>query len=74
MVLIVFSLVSLPDSGARSDAGGAGDLLRAAATEAAEEDVLPEEREAEGPHRHFGTRPAVFLLCVQSGCVFQRGQ
>ncbi len=32
-------------------------LLRAAAAEAAEEDVLPEEGEATGPRRHFGARP-----------------
>lgn len=39
-----FSLVSLPDPGADSNAGGAGDILRVTAAEAAEEDVLPEER------------------------------
>lgn len=53
--LFFFLLLSLSDLGADSHAGGAGDLLRAAAAKAAEEDVLPEEREAEGPPRHFGT-------------------
>lgn len=52
---LCFFLLSLSGLGADSHAGGAGDLLRAAAAKAAEEDVLPEEREAEGPPRHFGT-------------------
>lgn len=73
-VLIIFPSPSLSDLGADSHAGGAGDLLRAAAAKAAEEDVLPEEREAEGPPRHFGARPAVLLVCVQTSRVFSRGQ
>lgn len=54
-ILFFSPLLSLSDLGAGSHAGGAGDLLRAAAAKAAEEDLLPEEREAEGPPRHFGT-------------------
>lgn len=48
------SPVSLPDPGSDRHAGGAGDLLRAAAAEAAEEDVLPEEGQAAGPPHHLG--------------------
>lgn len=55
MLFFFFFLLSLSDLGANSHAGGAGDLLRAAAAKAAKKDVLPEEREAEGPPRHFGT-------------------
>lgn len=58
-------LVSLPGPGSDCHAGGAGDLLRAAATEAAEEDVLPEEGEAAGPPRHLGARPPVLHYCVE---------
>lgn len=56
-VLICFSFCSLPHPGTDRHAGGAGDLLRAAAAEAAQEDVLPEEGEAAGPHGHSGARP-----------------
>lgn len=52
-------VLSLPDSGSDRHAGGAGDLLRAAAAEAAEEDVLPEEGEAPGPRPHPGARSPV---------------
>ena len=45
---------SVPSPGAGGHAGGPGDLLRAAAAEAAEEDVLPEEAEAPGPPGHPG--------------------
>lgn len=51
--LCVF-LISLPDPGSNSHAGGAGDFLRAATPETAEENVLREEGEAAGPPRHFG--------------------
>lgn len=60
-----FCLISLPDLGPHSHASGAGDLLRAATTEAAQENVLPEEGEAGRPPRHFGTRSTLLHYGVQ---------
>lgn len=74
-------LPSVPHSGSDSHAGGAGDLLRAAAAEAAEEDVLPEKGEAARPPQHSGARPTLLhhrvqksqcLLCGQNPSVCQR--
>lgn len=60
-------LISLPDPGSDRHAGGAGDLLRAAAAQAAAQDVLPEEGEAAGPPGHPGARPPVLRHRVQAG-------
>lgn len=57
--------ISVPDPGPDRHAGGAGDLLRAAAAQAAEEDVLREEGEAAGPPGHPGARPPVLRHRVQ---------
>lgn len=59
------SPISVPDPGPDRHAGGAGDLLRAAAAQAAEEDVLREEGEAAGPPGHPGARPPVLHHRVQ---------
>lgn len=57
--LFYVCIFSLPDPGPDCHAGGAGDLLRAAAAEAPEEDVLPEEGEAAGQPDDPGARPPV---------------
>lgn len=64
--------ISVPHPGPDRHAGGAGDLLRAAAAQAAEEDVLREEGEAPGPHGHPGARPPVLHHRVQEDA--ERGQ
>lgn len=58
-ILFCVCISSLPAPGSDCHAGGAGDLLRAAAAEAAEEDVLPEEGEASGQPGDPGARPPV---------------
>lgn len=58
-------LLSVPAPGSDRHAGGAGDLLRAAAPEAAEENVLREEGEAAGSLGHSGARPHVLHHRVQ---------
>lgn len=58
-------LLSVPAPGSDRHAGGAGDLLRAAAPEAAEENVLREEGEAAGSLGHSRARPHVLQHRVQ---------